>query len=443
MIQILSSLSAGAEQNPLIASSGDSSSVSFMTLFAQAITQGVTGDKAGNPVLATLLGHKGQKVGMGVQGQAVAAKRAGPASASKAGDATNDGDASLISMLGLPGAGTAASAATVAATATATDAKAVTVVKTAGVAAGAVPDAVAATVPGAVAAAVAAVGNMAGEALVAKAVPAAADADKTVQTVMPEADSEPLDGLLALAADKGANGKKLPNPRAVIAGQAKTGQIHAQSDMSKIEPAKTAPLTSDARPGDPRLAALNVLPVSKEAAATIAISDPVATPVSGQEATLIAVRDHAAAGQSGKVVLNMQSGFGTPAWQQELGDKVVWLAGRHGQMAELVLNPPRLGAVEVRLNLTGQDATAHFFSANPNVRDVLEAALPRLREMMASAGIAMGEAMVSDQSFGQRDKAEQGPGFSQGGISTLSPAEDGQSTPAIRATGTSLLDFFA
>lgn len=440
MIHILSTLSAGTEQNPLVAASGDSSSGSFMALFAQAITQGVAGDKAGNPLLATLLGHKGQKVDISVEGLAVEAKQPGQPLVSEAGDATADIDASLMSMLGLPGAGSATSVATAAEI----ESKSVTVAKAkaVGVAAGVVPDVVTATVPGVVAEVVAAARNMAGVVLEAQAVPVAADAGKPAQTAVPGAVTAPAAALVAITIDQGPSGKKLPNPRAVIAGQAKPGLIGARLDVSKIEIAKPEPSSSDLLPDDPRLATLSVLPVSKDAAASIATSDAVTMPVSGQEAALLAVRGHAA-GQSGKLVLGMQSGFGAPAWQQELGDKVVWLAGRHGQMAELVLNPPSLGAVEVRLNLSGQEATAQFFSANPNVRDAIEAALPRLREMMASAGIAMGEAMVSDQSFGQRDKAEQGPGFSHGGMSTLSSAEEGQSTLAIRVSGTSLLDFFA
>ncbi|MFA5082168.1 MAG: hypothetical protein WC474_06465, partial [Hydrogenophilaceae bacterium] len=180
MIHILSTLSAGTEQNPLVAASGDSSSGSFMALFAQAITQGVAGDKAGNPLLATLLGHKGQKVDISVEGLAVEAKQPGQPLVSEAGDATADIDASLMSMLGLPGAGSATSVATAAEI----ESKSVTVAKAkaVGVAAGVVPDVVTATVPGVVAEVVAAARNMAGVVLEAQAVPVAADAGKPAQT---------------------------------------------------------------------------------------------------------------------------------------------------------------------------------------------------------------------------------------------------------------------
>ena len=44
--------------------------------------------------------------------------------------------------------------------------------------------------------------------------------------------------------------------------------------------------------------------------------------------------------------------------------------------------------------MTNDQATASFFSAQPEVRHALEAALPKLREMMNDAGIQLGQATV-------------------------------------------------
>lgn len=97
----------------------------------------------------------------------------------------------------------------------------------------------------------------------------------------------------------------------------------------------------------------------------------------------------------------------SPAFAAELGDKVVWLTSRQGQFAELSLNPPQMGALEVRLNLSGSgDASAQFFSPNPIVREAIDAALPRLREMLAQAGINLGEAEVREHAFGRREQSD-------------------------------------
>ena len=86
---------------------------------------------------------------------------------------------------------------------------------------------------------------------------------------------------------------------------------------------------------------------------------------------------------------------GTPAWDQQLGQKVVWMAAGGDQSATLTLNPPDLGPVQVVLTVTNDQADAAFMSAQPEVRQALEAAMPRLREMMSDAGIAFGSATVS------------------------------------------------
>jgi flagellar hook-length control protein FliK len=94
-----------------------------------------------------------------------------------------------------------------------------------------------------------------------------------------------------------------------------------------------------------------------------------------------------------------------PLFANELAGKVVWLAGRQAQFAELTLNPQQMGALEVRLTVSGGEATAQFFSPNPLVREVIDAALPKLRELMAQAGLTLGEAEVRDQAFSRQEHA--------------------------------------
>ncbi|MCL5061090.1 MAG: flagellar hook-length control protein FliK [Candidatus Thermoplasmatota archaeon] len=95
--------------------------------------------------------------------------------------------------------------------------------------------------------------------------------------------------------------------------------------------------------------------------------------------------------------------LGTTAWGQALGEKIVWMASNTQQSATLTLNPPHLGPLQVVLNVSNEQATASFFSAQPEVRQALEAAFPRLREMMNEAGIQLGQATVSADTPQQND----------------------------------------
>jgi len=76
---------------------------------------------------------------------------------------------------------------------------------------------------------------------------------------------------------------------------------------------------------------------------------------------------------------------GTTAWGQALGEKLVWMTAGAQQTASLTLNPPNLGPLQIVLNVSNDQATASFFSAQPEVRQALEAAMPKLREMMDEA----------------------------------------------------------
>ena len=100
--------------------------------------------------------------------------------------------------------------------------------------------------------------------------------------------------------------------------------------------------------------------------------------------------------------LPIQLAVNTPlahnAWADEFSQKIIWVATQHGQSAELHLNPPQLGPLDVLIKVNGDQATALFTSPHAVVRDAIEQALPKLREMLADNGIMLGNATVSDQS---------------------------------------------
>ncbi|MNK58074.1 Flagellar hook-length control protein [compost metagenome] len=137
---------------------------------------------------------------------------------------------------------------------------------------------------------------------------------------------------------------------------------------------------------------------------------------------------------------------GSPAWDQQLGQKVVWMAAGGDQSATLTLNPPDLGPVQVVLTVTNDQADAAFMSAQPEVRQALEAAMPRLREMMSEAGIAFGSATVSagtpeQQNNGERAASGERRGNGQGGGASggeiaIAPATAGRSRASLSAVDT-------
>lgn len=99
--------------------------------------------------------------------------------------------------------------------------------------------------------------------------------------------------------------------------------------------------------------------------------------------------------------------MGQPKWGNEFAQKIIWLTSQQNQVAEIHLNPAHLGPVEVMLSITQDQATAQFLSPHSAVREAIEEALPRLREMMAENGIQLGNVMVGAESFQQDNKQQQ------------------------------------
>ena len=98
---------------------------------------------------------------------------------------------------------------------------------------------------------------------------------------------------------------------------------------------------------------------------------------------------------------------GTPGWDTAFSQRVAWAATNQHQVVELRLNPPNLGPVEIRITVNNDQTTAMFVSAHASVRDSIESALPRLREMLAESGLTLGNVNVSSQSFQQQQQAAQ------------------------------------
>lgn len=114
-----------------------------------------------------------------------------------------------------------------------------------------------------------------------------------------------------------------------------------------------------------------------------------------------------------------------PQWGQQVGDRVQWMVSQNMQSAEIRLSPPELGSMEIRIQLQGDQANVSFTSPHGQVRDALDAALPRLREMLEESGLTLGDVNVSQQSVAQgHSQSEDGADGQQNGGRQAAAGED-------------------
>jgi flagellar hook-length control protein FliK len=181
---------------------------------------------------------------------------------------------------------------------------------------------------------------------------------------------------------------------------------------------------------------------AREIAAKLETIAPTAAPLPVQAqlqaAAVEAARPSAAAAE------HLSARVGSTEWDNQVGQKIVWMVGSEEQTASLTLNPPDLGPMQVVLSVTGDQASVAFSASHEDVRHALESALPRLREMMGESGIELGSATVGTGMPDQRQaQGEQGGSGSRGsgnGSFAANAGGGGDAAPPVATRVTSVGD---
>ena len=194
----------------------------------------------------------------------------------------------------------------------------------------------------------------------------------------------------------------------VLAADVKAGlrqmEGQAEHDVDALDSLATDVAAASVRKHDAEnfAAAGNILPERKVAPELVAAPDAKLLMAHGA-VSLHETRTPAVVTTPSQVV----SVVGRPGWGEELGQKMLLMVRGNQQSAELQLNPPNLGPLEVRLSLQNDQASLMFVSAHSSVRDAINAALPKLSSMFAESGISMGSVLVGDQSLAQQQNQSQ------------------------------------
>lgn len=107
----------------------------------------------------------------------------------------------------------------------------------------------------------------------------------------------------------------------------------------------------------------------------------------------------------------MTKHFAHPEWNKEIGERIIWMHKQAIPTAELRLNPAHLGPITIKVDVTQDQATVAFTAQHAAVKEAIEAALPKLREMFSAQQLNLAEVNISQGDTGQR----QSRGFSQMG----------------------------
>lgn len=134
-----------------------------------------------------------------------------------------------------------------------------------------------------------------------------------------------------------------------------------------------------------------------------------------------------------------------PAFDQAVGQRLMLMINSGGQDARLRVYPETLGSIDIRLKLDGEEARLTLVSPHASVRDALELAVPRLRELLTDAGVGLAQVDVGagdpqtagESGFGRRAETPGSSAADPGSADAAEPVPDTWPVPS------GLVDTFA
>ncbi len=96
-----------------------------------------------------------------------------------------------------------------------------------------------------------------------------------------------------------------------------------------------------------------------------------------------------------------------------LQERVSALLNINNKEAEIRLDPPEMGSMQIRIRSDAEQAQINFVVQNQQAKEALEQSMPKLREMLAEQGIELGESSIQ-QGDSQENMAEQQQQNAQG-----------------------------
>ncbi|CCN48753.1 putative Flagellar hook-length control protein fliK [Vibrio nigripulchritudo MADA3029] len=117
----------------------------------------------------------------------------------------------------------------------------------------------------------------------------------------------------------------------------------------------------------------------------------------------------------------------------QLAERVQMMMSKNLKNVDIRLDPPELGRMQIRMTMNNDIASVQFTVANQQTRDIVEQAMPRLREMLSQQGLQLADTSVQQQNAGQQQQSQyvagqgSGKGNGDGGLSGESGSEGDES----------------
>ncbi|WP_305817982.1 flagellar hook-length control protein FliK [Photobacterium leiognathi] len=153
------------------------------------------------------------------------------------------------------------------------------------------------------------------------------------------------------------------------------------------------------------------------------LAQPLSAQMGSQQATAMKMEPQITAAQVQTPLLLTKEQAG-----EQISERINMMMAKNLKQVDIRLDPPELGKIQIKLTLNQDQASVQFTVNNSQTRDMVEHAMPRLREMMHQQGLQLAQGSVSQdnssqfaqQQFTQQQQSEQQAGSSSEGVLTSS-----------------------
>lgn len=86
---------------------------------------------------------------------------------------------------------------------------------------------------------------------------------------------------------------------------------------------------------------------------------------------------------------------------EQVHERINMMMAKNLKYVDIRLDPPELGKIQIKLTINQDQASVQFTVNNPQTRDIVEQAMPRLREMLQQQGLQLAQSSVQQESSQQ------------------------------------------
>jgi flagellar hook-length control protein FliK len=131
-----------------------------------------------------------------------------------------------------------------------------------------------------------------------------------------------------------------------------------------------------------------------------------------------------------------------PSWGENFSEHIVWLGTQEIKSAVLRVHPEELGPLEISVKVVKDNASVSILGHNADVKNIVDQAIPKLRDMMAEQGLNLTNVHIDfdqkSRQFSQNQNRDEGA-FNHEGLENNEP----ELVTPLKRPPKGLIDYFA